>query len=147
MFRAMAESRTPSLLIWLAAVLLVALGVAVPGAASAHAGHEERPARTAAWNAMDTGAPAAPLVFAAAEAIRGEVPPGVAMVSPGDETASAPCGGAACCTAGHGCCSAIPVLAPATPALPRASRLAAYLAGLPPGISAPALPEPPRPFR
>ena len=147
MFPAMAVSRPPSLLIWLAAVLLVALGVVVPGAAAAHAGHGEHPGRTATWHAAEPSGPAAPVASGAVAALQEEASRGVAVVATGDNGTPAPCGGAACCTSGHGCCAAIPVADAAAPTMPGAARLRTHVAGLPPGVTAPALPEPPRPFR
>ncbi len=143
---AMAPPRAPSLLIWLAAVLVMALGVIVPDAASAHAGHGAHAGRTAG-HAAESARPAASPASTAIEAIQAEPDVTPATVSLPDDATSLPCGGSACCTAGHGCCAAIPVAEPAAPARPRGSRLGMVLAGLPPGVSGSTVPEPPRPFR
>jgi hypothetical protein len=143
---AMVSPRAPSLLIWLAAVLVMALGMVTPGAASAHAGHGEHAGRAAGHGAEPAPRASAP-AFAAIEAIRAKPTVASATISMPDAATSIPCGGASCCTSGHGCCAAIPVAEPNAPAQPRTSPLRSVAAGLPPGVSASAVPEPPRLFR
>lgn len=140
----MVPRRAPTLCLWLAALLVAALGLLVPTMASAHAGHDAHAGHAGHWTA------AAPEPSAALPVLDGfQAPPQGAPLTaaaPG-EAASLPCGGAGCCNTGHGCCAALPVAAPAAPAMPLASLPERARAGLPPGLAAAALPEPPRPFR
>ncbi len=147
MVRVMVACRIPSLRVWLIAILVMAAGMLVPGVAAAHTGHDAHGGRADAWSAAMADGPTAAPAIGALEALQPPAAPSGAVASPAAQPASAPCGGAACCTAGHGCCAAIPAAALAEPATPPPSRPGAVLAGLPPGIAAPALPEPPRPFR
>ena len=140
----MLPRRAPTLCLWLAAILVVALGMLVPNAASAHAGHG---GHGGGWMAAaPEGPPVLPALGDSRVLPESASGAGTHVASPG-EAASLPCDGAGCCNAGHGCCAAIPVAAPVAPAMPLASQPRMALAGLPPGVPAAALPEPPRPFR
>jgi len=152
---AMMPLRTLTLVFWLAIVLGTALGALVPASALAHPGHGSGPAQitptatsaatltvtSAAWLA-DDASPESLDAVAAGEA------PGVVRAIPGRVAVEAvSCGGASCCGTGHGCCAAIACVSPMTGASPRQAPLNTLLAGLPSGLGASTLAEPPRPLR
>lgn len=141
--------RVIPLSIWLATILLMVAGLFAPGAASAHPGHAEAraphpPAAVPAWPGP---APAGMLDHLAPDLdLPGE--DGVAhpaLAAPADRDPA--CAGAACCGTGHGCCAACPTGSADLPPPPAGGRPALLHAGAPPGLGAPRLPEPPRPFR
>lgn len=129
----MMPHRAPALAVWLAALFVAVLGLLAPAPAAAHAGH-------------DHAAPAGRMEAAEAvlAALAEDAAPEAGLDTAGTQ---APCGGAACCTAGHGCCAALAGSAPPGIARPRTPPPAPVLAGLPAGLGAATLPEPPRPFR
>jgi hypothetical protein len=143
----MVPHRAPTLCFWLAAILVVALGMLVPNLAWAHAGHGAHAGHARQWAASAPEGSSAVLSFDHVEELQENAPVAGAAAARLGESASIACGGAGCCNTGHGCCAAIPAAAAAAPAMPVASQPEAVLAGLPPGVAAAALPEPPRPFR
>lgn len=147
MTNAMVRPRTPALRFWLIAILLMAMGMLVPGVASAHAGHNAHAERADDWILAVAEVSPAGLTLGAFEDLQAPIAASGDIASLPGEAASVPCGGAACCNTGHGCCVAIPVAALAKPATPPPSRPGAILADLLPGVAAAALPEPPRPSR
>jgi hypothetical protein len=143
----MVPCRAPTLCLWLAAILVVALGMLVPNLALAHAGHGAHAGHAGNWIAAPPEGASGLLGLDSVEAPQENAPVAGEVAAWLGDSASIACGGAGCCNTGHGCCAAIPVAAAATPAMPVASQPEAVLAGLPPGVAAAALPEPPRPFR
>ncbi len=142
--------RVIPLAFWLSTILLMAAGMLVPATASAHAGHGE---------GMGSLQPVTfhPVAFAAAldseellasglqdvEAVRGND----RAILFEQSTAEDACGGAACCGTGHACCAAYLVDGVVPPAPTIVGRVLATLTGLPSGLGAAAIPEPPRPTR
>jgi hypothetical protein len=125
----MTPHRAPALAAWLAALFVAVVGLLAPAPAAAHGGHDHA---APAGGIAATDAVLAPLAVDADQVAAG---------------APAPCAGAVCCSAGHGCCAALAGAVALPALLPRAPPPAPVLAGLPAGLGAATLPEPPRPFR
>jgi hypothetical protein len=135
---------------WLSIVLLMAAGMLVPGAASAHSGHGERigsprPVTLHLSAAATTPGPENQLASGVQdiEAMRGN--DGANLFE--QSTVKGACGGAACCCTGHGCCAAYLVGGVEFPPPPVASCLMAILTVLRLGFDNTSIPEPPRPAR
>ncbi len=138
------------LCLWLSTIMLMAVGILVPGAASAHQGNgEERGERE--LSVFQAPFDAAPLIIHddLANTLLHVGEPLTASQSflvtqPDGERG---CDGAACCGTGHGCCVAYLTSWDDPSPPPTGNRPAIALAGAPPGRDTSALPEPPRPFR
>lgn len=136
----MSYRRIFPLVFWLAIVVGTALGASVPAVALAHPGHGPDHSR------------ATPAVMAADGAV-GELAAVAAGPTLGANSAmlwratmaAMPCGGAVCCSSGHGCCAAILTACPATGAARREEPPSMMRVGPPPGLRASAPAEPPRP--
>jgi len=138
------------LCLWLSTVMLMAAGIVVPRAASAHPGHgEEHGQRELLVFQVPFDAASLSIHDDLANALLHADDPQAAspsflLTQPDEEFV---CGGAACCGAGHGCCVAYMTSWDDPSPPPAGKRLAIALAGAPPGRDTSALPEPPRPFR
>jgi len=135
---------------WLATILLMAAGVIVPGAASAHPGHgDERAQRLIMAFQPSSGTsslgvreelPSTLLLLDASQPAH----PATFVTQPDENRGYA---GAACCGTGHGCCVAYLYGGENPPSPPTGNRLAIVLRDAPSGLGAAKLPEPPRPIR
>jgi len=138
------------LCLWLSTIMLMAAGIFVPGAASAHPGHgDERGQRELVVFQATSDAASLHILDDLANALLHVDDPRAAspsfLVTQRDGKRA--CSGAACCGVGHGCCVAY-LTSWDDPSPPRTgNRLAIALAGAPSGRDTSALPKPPRPFR
>jgi len=138
------------LCLWLSTIMMMAAGILVPGAASAHPGHgEERGQRAlVVFHAPFDPASLSILDDLAKALLHADEPQAASLsflaTQPDGER---DCAGAACCGTSHGCCVAYLTSWDDPSPPPTGNRLAIALAGAPPGRDTSALPEPPRPYR
>lgn len=138
------------LCLWLSTIMLMAAGILVPGAASAHPGHgEERGQRErVVFHAPFDAAKLNILDDLANTLLHADDPqaasPSFLVTQPDVERG---CAGAACCGTGHGCCVAYLISWDDPTPPPSGNPPAIAVASAQPGRDISALPEPPRPFR
>jgi hypothetical protein len=128
-----------ALVFWLGLALGAVLAGLVPSPALAHPGHG--PARANADLAYNAS------VASLADPAEKREAATIAELDQGLDVApqAASPVGPSCCGASH-CFAAVPSAAPAPPAAPATARLALASGGLPSGLGATTLPEPPRPL-